>query len=441
MRHRLGRRTGRDVQAAALLNASRLPLPRPGRVAALGAALGAALACAGAAAQQAPFSLDDRFGALLERIDELEARLEASERRVEAIAAERDRALERGESVGRANATLEAENATLAGRADELDRENETLDRENEALGRENDRLVGRAEALRAELAAARAGLREPDDAAADDAAATVDGRGAESGPDVDPGSVRDPEPDAALVAEVLCDDALTSEVTGVVARLAVVNPCRAGETLTVRAARATDPLLAQLRARFDADGRAELAFPVLEPGARLRVFGADRADWQDVALSPEADAGENLAVLRWEDALVDLDLVVGPRADGVPGPGRGASGDDASGDGTAGGAPADPGLGSLVLSQDGASAQLPRFEVFVAAPGAPALTLGVEHASRGAVAAPPWCGDADPAGPRLLLVLRRAGALEQVRDALRSVPCGEPVPDALRVRALRNLG
>ena len=418
------------------MNASRPPLPRPGRVAALGAALGAMLACAGAAAQQAPFSLDDRFAALLERIDELESRLEASERRVEALVAERDRALARGESVGRANAALEAENATLAGRTDELDRENETLDRENEALGRENDRLVGRAEALRAELAATRAGLRGPDDAAA-----TVDGLGAGSGPDADPGLVREPEPDAALVAEVLCDDALTSEVTGVVARLAVVNPCRANGTLTVRAARATDPLLAQLRARFDADGRAELAFPVLEPGARLRVFGADRADWQDVTLSPEADVGENLAVLRWEDALVDLDLVVGPRADGLPGPGRGASGDGAAGDAAAGGAPADAGLGTLVLSQDGASAQLPRFEVFVAAPGAPALTLGVEHASRGAVAAPPWCGDADPAGPRLLLVLRRGGAFEQVRDALRSVPCGEPVPDALRVRALRNLG
>ena len=395
------------------MNGERLP----GRVAALAAALGAALACADAGAQQAPFSLDDRFGALLERVDQLETRLEASERRVGELAAERDRALARGATGRRADATLETGNATLAGRADELDREGGTLDRE-EVPGRENDRLAGRAEALRAELAAARAGL------------GTGSGLGADAEPGPEPGS------DASLAAEVLCDDALTSEVTGVVARLAVVNPCRAGGTLTVRAARSTDPLLAQLRARFDADGRAELAFPVLEPDARLRVFGADRADWQDVTLSPESDAGGNLAVLRWEDALVDLDLVVGPRADGVPGSGRGASGDDAAGSG-----PADAGLGSLVLSQDGASAQLPRFEVFVAAPGAPALSLGVEHASRGAVAAPPWCGDADPAGPRLLLVLRRGGAFEQVRDALRSVPCGESVPEALRVRTLRTLG
>ena len=418
------------------------------RLAAL--ALAALLVAAPASAQQAPFSLDDRFEGLLDRIDELEASAEALRAERDELRAEREslrsRALADAEARARdrdiAN-RLDAERARADELAAALERGTAELDgarTEAERARAETVQALADLEAIRAELDAARV---EADELRADLAIARARADGAtqaiaadepvDAAPGADTADTADATDasDASAVAAggAACGDTISSEVEGVVARLVVINPCRARERLSVRSMRPTDPLLGQLRTRFDADGRAELAFPVLEAGTRLRVLGAERGEWRDVELSPSADSGADIAVLRWEDDRVDLDLVataldastsLAPRAPDAPA--RGA-------------------LGAFELVQGTDGAQLPRFEVFVAADGGPALELGVDHASRGAVAEPPWCGDSDAADPRLLLVLRRGGALEQARAALAPLPCGEAVPEGRRVTRLRTLG
>ena len=504
---------------------------RPGPAA---LALCCALAAGAASAQerpvrQAPFSLDERFAVLLDRIDELEASLAAlrDERDALAASAAADPALpgrvaeleeqlaaatarerevlgrleERMRSLDRARA--EAEEATAAREALAAGHE-----RELDALGRERDRLAAELEAereravaetaaegeraaaeldaLRAELdravverddarveiaiAEARAAslarrLAEADDeiarlgetlSAGERAADEVERRivemieargGTDGGPDGDGaddeavgaaddvGGTTEPvaiagaptadAPTADTPAGASCEDALESRVEGIVATLVVTNPCRAGETLSVRAARALDPLIAQLRAGFDGAGRAELVFPVLEPESRLRVFGAGGDRWQDVVLSPEDGSDGDLAVLRWEDALVDLDLVLEPRTEG----GEASAGDAADG-----------AFGTRLLAQGTDADQLPRFEVFSIGPDAPSLSLGVAQAGLGEVAEAPFCGDADAAAPRVRVVLRDGGEIRLVREALEAVACGEPVPEARRVSRLRTL-
>ena len=426
------------------------------------------LGTAPASAQQAPFSLDDRFEGLLDRIDELETSVETlraerdelrTERRAlraralaDAEARARDRDLaDRLDAALARNAELEA---ALEGRSAELDAVRAVVEQGRGEIETSRDAAEAAhvaVEAARAEAdAAARAQARVREElrtlrelrARLERAEAERDRTVAEresavaalDGARVEAATVRaelDVEGDAAPGEP--CDDTILSNVEGVVARLVVVNPCRAEQRLSVRSARPTDPLLGQLRTRFDAEGRAELTFPVLEPETRLRVLGAERGDWHDVELSPDSDPGTDIAVLRWEDGRVDLDLVavpveseeaLAPRGDGE--------------------APAD-GLGELELAQgadeDTSGAQLPRFEVFVAAADAPSLELGVDHASRGDVAEPPSCGESEAADPRLLLVLRQAGALEQTRTALASLPCGTEVPAERRVTRLRTLG
>ena len=405
---------------------------RPARTV-LPALVALALAAPGppAAAQQAPFSLDDRFSTLLDRIEELEASLET-------LGAERDALRERALADAEARARDVGSASRLEREIDALRRRAELAEAARDEAERAAALATERLEAARAEATGARAdlaverarvaALRARGEGARDEASAGTDAA-SDAGAE-DAATAAADGPSSPLGAErAACADALRSEVDGVIARLIVTNPCRAGGTLSVRSARPTDPLLGQLRARFDDEGRAELAFPLLEPEARLRVFGAERGRWQDLALSPETDgAGGDLAVLRWEDAAVDLDLV----ASSADGPREGSGGDG-------GGEPAAE-LGALALAQDATDGQLPRFEVFVAAEGAPPVRLGVRHASRGEVARAPWCGSTDAARPRVLLVLRRDGALEQVRDELDAVPCEEPVPEALRVRTLRTL-
>ncbi len=388
-------------------------------------ALVALLSCGYASAQQAPFTLDDRFDTLLDRIEVLETERQALEaervslRRDLAASIEREAAL-----VERVGAAEDARDAALAERdvaavRAELElsrRETVTADRdlavnERDAAIRARDDLADELEGVRAEAEARRAELQAQLDALI----AQRDAAPAEAVAVVRP------------VESPRCADELSTSVEGVVASLVVTNPCRANQTLRVRAADPSDPLLGQLRASFDASGTASLQFPVLSPDTRLRVFGAVRSDFQDVVLEPADDAADTLAVLRWEDASVDLDLVVGP-----------GSGDGRTSLGPRTDIDAAPGRYALVQGDD--SAQLPRFEVFVPDADAPALALGVDHASRGARAEPPFCDDADAAAPRLLVTLRSAGALQQIRDAFEALPCGGEVPAAQRGRVLRTL-
>ena len=535
MRHRPMRRQ-RPADPAGAPASGRVPLRPSGRSclapAALALALCGAQVPATAIAQQdaprAPFSLDDRFAVLLDRIDELEASLVALREERDALAASgaadaslRDRVVELEARLATAAdrerdalERLEMRAAELAGELDRARAEADAAvaardalragaDRELGALAAELDRLAAELEAEReraaaevvagderaaTELDALRAALEraeaERDDAraelavsearatslatrlaAADDEVARLgetivageraadaverriagmmasrdgadgaDGAGGEA--DAPSGSAAIAEapsadPNVAPGDDASCEDALESRVAGVVATLVVTNPCRAGGTLAVRSARPLDPLIAQLRAGFDGAGRAELVFPVLEPESRLRVFGAERDDWQDVTLSPGDGADGDLVVLRWEDALVDLDLVLAPEADGGDAfsggaPDEGPSGGDA--------------FGTRLLAQGAEADQLPRFEVVAVDPGAPALALGVARPDLGEVAEAPFCGDADAAAPRVRVVLRDAGELQLVREALDPVACGEPVPDARRVSRLRTL-
>lgn len=227
------------------------------------------------------------------------------------------------------------------------------------------------------------------------------------------------------------CDDTVTVvwDAPGI-ARMTVDNPCRGDDILRVRSSNIRDPLLRTLKGRFDSQGRAELTFPVVTSEVRLHVAGTEPGSFTDVIIKPPVPLGDAYAILTWENAVSDLDLLVSRDISSV----RKStdSGFDLQ----------DTGIGEKTLAQDAGTAQQPRFEVIVmdsALVGS--LDLGVAHALRGPVAITPFCGDASAATPGFRLYFQTPNEQQQVvTGEVPEVACGELVPPDKQFYFLRRV-